>query len=201
MSGLGMTNRRLSPLTARILAVILALAWLAARPVGALSGDDQKPIEIEADNVELDETQSTSVYVGNVQVDQGSMRILADHVTVYHHEDRRIKFIIALGQPVRYKQQLDDQQGEMRARAARMDYDADKDELILTGDAVVTQGEDRLASERIIYDRARERMRAGGSGRVRITITPEEASAGEGRQGGQRNGAQPGQQAQPQGAR
>jgi len=157
--------------TAR-LAVMLA-SILAATPAWALKDDDKQPMLIEADKVELDEAKSTSVYVGNVQVDQGSMRLLADHVTVYHHGDRRVKYIIALGQPAKYKQLMDGDDGEVQAFAKRMDYDAVKDELVLIGEALLIQGTDRLSSERIVYDRAQERMRAGGSGRVRITITPE----------------------------
>jgi lipopolysaccharide export system protein LptA len=68
---------------------------------------------------------------------------------------------------------LDGDQGEVQAFAKRMDYDAVKDELVLTEEALLIQGKDRLSSERIVYDRARERMRAGGAGRVQITITPE----------------------------
>lgn len=141
-------------------------------PAWALRDDAQQPIFIEADDVEMRETDSVSVYVGNVQVDQGSMRLLADHVTVYHREDRQPRFIVALGAPAKYRQQLDNDQGEVQAFAKRMEYDADKDELILIGEGLLIQGADRLASERIIYDRARAQFRAGGTGRVKITITP-----------------------------
>jgi lipopolysaccharide export system protein LptA len=164
----------------------LALA-LVTGPASALRDDEKQPMRIEADQVELDEAKSTSVYVGKVQVDQGSMHLTADHVTVYHHDDRRIKYIIALGQPATYRQLLDGDQGEVQAFAKRMDYDAVKDELILTQEALLIQGADRLSSERIVYDRARERMRAGGSGRVQITLTPE----GGGSQGGQGTGSAP----------
>jgi len=162
---------------------LAAGAWMLAAfglalhlsPAWALKDDEKQPMRIEADQVELDEAKSTSVYVGNVQVSQGSMRLTADHVTVYHREDRRVKYIIALGQPATYRQLLEGEQGEVQAFAKRMDYNAEKDELILTEDALLIQGTDRLSSERIVYDRARERMRAGGTGRVNITITPEPA--------------------------
>jgi lipopolysaccharide export system protein LptA len=170
-----------------ILAAIALIFHPAA--VRALQGDDKQPMQIEADQVELDEAKETSVYVGNVQVTQGSMHLTADHVTVYHFPNRHIKYIIALGQPATYRQLLDGDQGEMQAFAKRMDYDAEKDELVLTEDALLIQGKDRMSSERIVYDRARERMRAGGSGRVSITITPEE---------GKKQGSQPPPAAAPQ---
>ena len=156
-----------------LLGLLLGLGLIA--PVWALEEDSRQPIYIEADEVEFNEADSTSVYVGNVQVDQGSMRLLADHVTVYHREDRQPRLIIALGQPASYKQLLDDDQGEVQAFAKRMEYDADKDELVLIGEGLLIQGEDRLTGERILYDRAKARFRAGGAGRVKITITPDES--------------------------
>lgn len=151
--------------------LLLLFAWM---PAWALKEDAQQPLFIEADDVEVREVDGVSVYVGNVRVDQGSMRLLADHVTVYHREDRQPRLIIALGEPAKYKQLLDNNQGEVQAFGKRMEYDADKDELILIGDGLLIQGVDRLASERIIYDRARAKFRAGGSGRVKITITPKQ---------------------------
>lgn len=170
MSVKGVCERRRA---AGVLAVTLAVA-VVSMPAAALKGDEQQPILIEADDVEFREADSTSIYVGNVQVDQGSMRLLGDHVTVYHREDRRPRFIIALGSPASFKQLLDNDEGELRAFAKRMEYDADKDELTLIEDALLIQGADRLAGERIVYDRARAHFRAGGEGRVKITITPED---------------------------
>ncbi len=152
----------------------LLLSVLFGMPAWALKDDSQQPILIEANDVEVREANAISVYVGNVQVDQGSMRLLADHVTVYHRENRQPRFLIALGAPAHYRQQLDDGQGEVEAFAKRMEYDADKDELVLIGEGLLIQGTDRLASDRIIYDRAHQQFRAGGEGRVKIAITPKQ---------------------------
>ncbi|WP_020504877.1 lipopolysaccharide transport periplasmic protein LptA [Lamprocystis purpurea] len=161
-------------LTSRVLAVGIALSLgFIIQRAAALTGDDQQPMLIEADTVEVDEAKGTSLYVGRVQVDQGTMRLLADQVTVHHRSDRRIKFIIARGNPASYKQQMDGDQGEVQAFAKRMDYDAERDELVLTDEALLIQGTDRITSDRIVYDRAKARMQAGGSGRVKITFTPD----------------------------
>jgi lipopolysaccharide export system protein LptA len=174
--------RRHQPLERRprgsVAGLVLALALglvlaLIARSALALKDDEQQPMLIEADRVEVDEAKSLSVYIGKVQVDQGSMRLLADHVTVTHRPDRRVKTIVALGKPVKFKQLLDGDQGEVHAFARRMDFDADTNELTLIDDALLIQGEDRIASNRIVYDRARSRMQAGGTGRVKITLVPE----------------------------
>ena len=159
-----------APPAALMLAGMLSLA---APDALALKDDDKQPMLIEADKVELDEAKSLSVYIGNVQVDQGSMRHLADRVTVHHKPDRRIKTVVAEGAPAKFKQLLDGDQGEVHAFSRQMDFDADKNELVLTGEALLIQGDDRIASDRIVYDRARSRMQAGGTGRVKITLTPE----------------------------
>ena len=153
-----------------LMALLAAVVW---RPVAALQDDAKQPVLIEANDVELRQSDNTSVYLGNVQVDQGSMRLLADHVTVYHRDNRQPRFIIALGAPAKYKQLLDDNEGEVQAFAKRMEYDADKDELTLIGDGLLIKGGDRLTGERIVYNRAHDQFRAGGPGRVKITITPD----------------------------
>jgi len=157
--------------------VLLGLAMGGAGRALALEGDQEQPIFVEADSVELDDIKHVSVYIGNVQIDQGSMRILADHVTVQHGEDRRPQFITALGNPVRYRQDVEGEKGEVNAHAQRMEYDAGKDELVLIDQAELTQAADQFSSERIVYDRAHAHVKAGasaqGAGRVKITITPE----------------------------
>jgi lipopolysaccharide export system protein LptA len=157
---------------------LLAVMLAYASSLQALEGDEQQPLYIEADAAELDDKQSISLYIGNVEVEQGSMRIYADEVLVHHKPDRQPRKIIAVGQPARYRQQMDDDPDEVKGRALRMEYEADRDELTLIDDAELTQGEDRFASDRIVYNRITERVTAGtsaqGRERVKIRIEPQE---------------------------
>lgn len=153
----------------------LVLTLIAAVPAAALEGDEEQPLYIEADAAELDDRQSMSLYIGNVEVQQGSMQIYADEVMVHHAANRQPRKIIALGKPVRYRQLLDDDPEEVRGRALRMEYEAERDEITLIDEAVLTQGEDRFASDRIVYNRQTERVVAGSSaqGRERVKIKLE----------------------------
>ncbi|WP_462320184.1 lipopolysaccharide transport periplasmic protein LptA [Halochromatium sp.] len=164
-----------------MLAALLGLALGAPTTTRALESDQYQPMYIEADAAELDEKQLTSLYIGNVEVTQGSMHIQADEVLVHHKPDRRAEMIIAIGQPVRYRQQLDDDPEEVKGRALRMEYEADREELTLIDEAVLVQGEDRFASDRIVYNRITERVTAGSSAqgreRVKIRIEPESETA------------------------
>ncbi len=158
---------------------ILAMVCLVATgSAAALEGDQHQPLFIEADAVELDDKTSESLYIGNVDVQQGSLRILADRVEVKHRADRQPRIITALGNPARYHQMIEGETKPVLGRAKRMEYNADRNELTLIDDAELIQGQDRFSSDRIIYNRTTERVSAGASAqgreRVRITITPEE---------------------------
>ncbi len=139
--------------------------------------DEDLPMYVEADSAELDEVKNISVYIGNVIVTQGETSLLAEHVTVHHDPDRKPYLIIALGNPARYRQ---GQQGSepIDAQALRMEYETTKNEITLIDQAVLIQGDDRFGSDRIVYDRARGRVKAGvsaqGTERVKITITPDQ---------------------------
>jgi lipopolysaccharide export system protein LptA len=154
---------------------LLGLTGTAAQ---ALDSDQQQPLFIEADAVELDEKTAESLYMGKVDVQQGSLRILADQVRVKHREDRQPRHITALGEPARYRQMTEDDTEPVLGEARRMEYDADRNEITFIDRAVLTQGKDRFASDRIVYNRTTERVTAGtsakGRERAKITITPEE---------------------------
>jgi lipopolysaccharide export system protein LptA len=148
----------------------------AAHPAAGLESDQNQPVYLEADSVELDEQKSESIYKGNVQVQQGSMHMSANEVTVHHYPDRRPEHITAIGDPVKYRQEIEGQKQEVRAEADRMEYDAGKNELTLIGHAVLFQGQDTFRSDRIVYDRANAQVKAGasaqGKARVKIRINP-----------------------------
>lgn len=141
----------------------------------ALSGDAANPIDIAADSVEIDQGQNISTYSGQVEASQGSMRLWADHVVVQHQPSRQPGRIVATGAPVRYQQQEQNGQ-EVKAEAARIEYDVIKGEVILIGDARLIRSHDTFSSDRIVYDRSQGVIKAGtsaqGRQRVRINIVP-----------------------------
>jgi lipopolysaccharide export system protein LptA len=161
----------------RLLAASLMATLLGVAPTAhALKTDQDQPVYLEADSVELDDQKAESTYKGNVQVQQGSMHILADELTVHHYPDRRPEHITAVGAPVKYRQQIEGEKQEVQAEAQRMEYDAGKDELTLIGQAVLFQGQDTFRNDRIVYDRAKAQVKAGtiaqGTERVKILINP-----------------------------
>lgn len=157
---------------------LLPFLYFSSFPLAyALSSDNEQPIIIEADSVDIDENTGVSVYQGDVVFAQGTIRITADKVNV-HQVERRTKKIFAWGNPATFRQ-LTEEQKEVKGRAKRFEYFADKDEFIMVGDAVLTQQTDSFSSDRISYDRKNGLVKAGASAkgqqRVRIILDPESA--------------------------
>jgi lipopolysaccharide export system protein LptA len=151
------------------LALLLGLAGTAH----ALAGDKDKPVELSADSVDIDQAKSVSIYKGDVDLRQGSMRLRADQVVV-HHKGKRPGRIVATGRPVRFQQ--DSGHGLVKARAQRAEYTVNSEVLVLIGHASLTRGGNTMQSDRIVYDRVHHKVRAGaaakGKQRVHITLDP-----------------------------
>jgi lipopolysaccharide export system protein LptA len=154
------------------LAALLVLAVTSTAPA-ALESDRSQPIELAADSVDINEGEGLSIYRGDVDLRQGSMRLRADVVTV-HHRGRDPSRVVAEGRPVRFEQAST--RGPVEGQARRVEYEIASENLELTGDAVLKQGQDTMRSDRIVYDRVRAVVKAGaaaeGKERVRISIQP-----------------------------
>ena len=162
--------------TLRSKAFALALLWALSGAAPGLSSDKDQPLDLEADSAEIDEAKAQSTYIGNVVATQGSMRLESDRLTIFH-PDSKPQRLEAVGNPVRFQQLPDNSNELVRARAQRMDYRFDSEELLLTGDAFVVQGKDTFKSDRITYDRVKSVVKGGaaaqGKQRVRITVDPK----------------------------
>jgi lipopolysaccharide export system protein LptA len=157
----------------------LLLLCLPALAHGLASDRDQ-PITIEADTATLKEKEAVSIYQGNVYLNQGTLKLHGDTMTVYTKDDH-VENAVLTGNPATFSQRPDASDVDQHAEAQRMDYQAAGGLLILTGAARVWQTDGKeLRSEKIIYDITRNTANAGsGSGgdRVHITLQPKPKSS------------------------
>lgn len=151
--------------------IMLMLFW--GNQVFALSNDKDQPIDIAADSVDMNEAKGISIYKGDVELNQGSIRLLADKVTIYNRAKKPHK-VVAIGRQVKFRQLPDNSKHYIQGRANRAEYLVDSEELTLIGNAELKQAKDTFRSDRIIYDRVRSVVKAGaaakGKERVKITI-------------------------------
>ena len=154
----------------------------------ALSTDREKPIVIEAAAAEADNQTQITVYRGDVVITQGTLRITGDTVWIHYDDSNTITKAVSVGKPAKFRQLADGKTDYMTADADRMEYHADRDLILLLGNARYGEGKDKITAPRIEYDSRHGRVKAGAqtnggesaapaetdkSDRVRITITPK----------------------------
>jgi len=161
----------------RLVDIIGLLLMLVCGMAMALTSDRQQPIYIESEEMDVDDLQGVSEYRGAVRFSQGSIILQADRVVVIGQQ-RGLKKVIAHGQPVHLSQQMDDDQGEMRAVAQKIEYLIKSDSLFLQGDAKLWQHGNEFSGDEIEYHLKKETVVARGDkeqeGRVRIVIQPKD---------------------------
>lgn len=158
-----------------------------APSVRALSTDPQQPVEIEADYAELDDQEGRTVYIGNVIVTQGSIRMTGDKLKANFTPDRQLIDVYMEGRPAFFKQTPDGGKPDIEGEALEIEYHRNIMQLYLIQKARLKQGERLFEGFRINYDtqksiitgRGTPREAASGAtppaprGRVKVIIPPK----------------------------
>jgi lipopolysaccharide export system protein LptA len=141
----------------------------------ALRSDRNQPIDIKADRVEVDQREQVSHYLGNVRLEQGSLKINADEVVVYMEKGKLHKIVIT-GKPARFEQQPENQQEVVNSQAENMEYYAGEERLLLRHNAEVNQGGNHFRGDFIEYDTLTSTVKANkgenSQSRVHAIIQP-----------------------------
>lgn len=158
----------------RILRLAFACCWFAAAvsaqgtqlAFGGLQTDPSLPVEVSADVLDVNQTDGTAIFSGNVVVGQGEMRLSASKVqVVYNAEQSGIERLIATGDVVLVN-------GPDAAEADAADYTIDDGVIVMTGNVLLTQGPNALSSEKLTVDLTTGTARA--SGRVKTILVSED---------------------------
>jgi len=152
---------------------------LLAMPSHAEKADRDKPINIEADTVTLDDIKKTSVYAGNVIFSQGTLMLRADRVQATQNA-AGLDRVSAVGRPVTFRQKLDDSEEYIEGFSDRIEFDNTSGQLELIGQARLRRGSDELRGAQISYNANTEFYKVIGqanaktpAGRVRAVIRPK----------------------------
>lgn len=153
-------NRILAALTALVLAVPATAQTNI--DLGGIAADPSAPVEVTADNLNVDQDTGSAVFSGNVVIGQGDLRLSAPSVQVsYAAETGDITRLQASG-GVTFATATE------AAEAQSADYNLASGLLTLNGDVMLTQGKSALSSDSMILD-----LNAGTaqmSGRVRTVF-------------------------------
>jgi lipopolysaccharide export system protein LptA len=182
----------------RLTCVIGTLLMLVAFHTHAEKADKDKPIDLEADTVTVDDAKKTSTYTGNVILSQGTLVIRGDKLVV-REDVNGFQHSTSYGNPTTFKQKMEGKNEYMEGSAQRIEYDGRMDKVQLFTKAWVKRGQDIVHGDYIMYDANAEyaEVIGGGAqaatpatptGRVRAVIQPKKPATG---------GAQPKKEATP----
>jgi lipopolysaccharide transport protein LptA len=144
----------------------------------------QGTIGIEADEgraSNLDFVDSVWQFSGNVIIDVENGHIECDSADL-QFTDHQLTLATIAGTPATFELKRPDSEETTYAEAGKLRYDLLAGTIEFSGDAVITEGGNKIASNFLVYNIVEQRINAQGSpegdGKVRITYTPRE-DAGE----------------------
>ncbi|BAO30805.1 lipopolysaccharide transport periplasmic protein LptA [Sulfuritalea hydrogenivorans] len=175
------------------LAAIAGIAGLllAATAARAEKADRDKPVNIEADRVSVDDVSKVQTFEGNVQLVKGTLIIRAERIVVTQDDDGYQRGV-ATGTPgtlPRFKQKREGQDDYIEGEGERIVHDAKAEKTEFFNRAWVKSGLDEVRGQFISYDARTEnyfvtsgpngtRAQPGSGERVRATIQPKNKDAG-----------------------
>jgi lipopolysaccharide export system protein LptA len=150
-----------------------ALLCTVAGIAMALPEDAEQPIHIHSDSAELDQNKSVAVYHGSVRMEQGTMTVTGDTMTV-ELQDQLVVRIIAEGDRAHYQQQVKPDESIVFADAKKIVYFTQEERVELTGNAYLTQDKNEFTGELIKYNVREGKVdaQANGQGKVQMILQP-----------------------------
>ena len=148
---------------------------LLSSPSWSLDSDSQQPINLEADRAELDDQKGISTYSGRVTLIQGTLELKGDKLII-RSVGGEPQLITTIGKPGKFKQRPEDKPDDVIATATTIKYDVAKEKIVLDGNALLIQGNQRFSGAHITYDMPTDKVKAMGAvgnesgGRVHMTL-------------------------------
>jgi lipopolysaccharide export system protein LptA len=158
---------RISTLVGLILLALLpvmAPAQDTALAFDGLKADTKAPVQVQADQLQVNQSDGSAVFSGNVVVTQSDLVLKAGSVTVIYSADKKgIAQLQASGGVTL-------QAGGNAVAANEAIYTVDTGDLVMSGDVLITQGPTSLSGQKLTLS-----LKTGlgqMEGRVTTTFTP-----------------------------
>ena len=140
------------------------LCLLVGCAVAGVTAQEQAPLEVQAEQGELDLQNRLATYQGKVVVTQGQIRLSGDHLEIHYDENHKPQKLLLTGTPAHYRGRVREATEENagkadEAQAQQVEYQVDKGLLVLEGEARVWQPQFIVESKRIEYDTRLEKIR------------------------------------------
>ena len=167
-------------MTLRLLPALIVFAAMAlaanSNAQQVTAHDTALPIEIAADALEVQQDKQIAVFSGNVDAQQGSIKLRADRIWVHYQGDDPEDAAKAISR-IDAEGKVFFSLGTETAEGDQGTYSVDNGVITLTGDVVLTQGNNVIKGTRVVFDlttgqSAMDGNKSGGNGRVRGLFVP-----------------------------
>lgn len=156
------------PAARALLSILLSGLTIATTSMPALAekADRDKPVNIESDRMNADDSRKTAVFEGKVVLTQGTLSIRGDRVTVTQ-DAQGFQTGTAVGNPASFRQKREGSAEYIEAEADRIEYNGKADRVEFFGRARLRRdcGDD-VRGNYISYDARSEffTVNSAGSG-------------------------------------
>jgi lipopolysaccharide export system protein LptA len=167
-------------------AAIATMACCLAAPAHAEKADRDKPVNLEADRITVDDARKLHILEGNVQLTQGTLIIRTEKLTVSQDADGFQKGVAqgGAGGLARFRQKREGKDEWVEGEAERIEHDGRGEKTEFFVRAYVKSGQDEVRGPYISYNGLTENYlvtspakQAGGATgpkeRVRAVIQPK----------------------------
>lgn len=164
-------------MTPRSLFVCLMLLSFSPAAL-TLPEDREKPVQINAQRMEWNNQQQLATYTGQVEVVQGELVLKSEQLQIQRGEQGELTRAKAQspGQRAYMRDLPDSNEPPVEAWAETIDYRPAAEQVILTGNAHLAQGQDSFRGHRLVYNLTTRDIRAeqatSDAPRVEVILTP-----------------------------
>lgn len=129
-------------------------AFIISTTVHAERADRDKPINLDADKITVDDARKVHAFEGNVQFTQGTLVIKADKIIVTQDANGNQVGVATGGSSglARFRQKREGRDDYIEGEADRIENDSKTDKSELFGHAKIRSGLDEVRGEYISYD-------------------------------------------------
>ncbi len=162
----------------KLLATFLLPTLLLLWAPGCLAerADRNKPINLEADQVLMDDAQQISTFTGNVRLSQGTLLLRGNKIIVVQDKDG-FKHATAYGDTAEFRQKREDSDEYVEGYGERIEYDTHSETLNLYVQARLKRNLDEVRGEHITYSVKTEIFQVGSDAASPGNVPPQRVHA------------------------
>lgn len=154
----------------RVNQLLVCIFVILCNTTQALQSDHDQPMIAASGSAQLFQASRIGFYRDHVVADQGSTELTANQVIVRWDEHNQVDSAIALGKPANFSTLPHLNGMRAIAHAQRIEYYPKKNQVILLGDASITQNQDVYHAEKIYYDTVTQVIQTPKQAGQQVTI-------------------------------